>query len=69
MGFSPKKAIERQLSASHVSNINDSKHEREASTRPLLVLLLREERPLVPPKRERVAELPATPGGGATITR
>ena len=35
----------------------------------VVILLLRDERPLVPPNRERVAELPATPGGGATITR
>ena len=32
-------------------------------------VLLRDERPLVPPKRERVAELPDTPGGHASITR
>ena len=33
------------------------------------ILLLSDERPLVPPKRERVAELPDTPGGAASITR
>lgn len=33
------------------------------------LLLLREERALDPPKSERVAELPATPGGEASITR
>lgn len=32
-------------------------------------LLLSEERPLAPPNSERVAELPATPGVGASITR
>lgn len=33
------------------------------------VLLFREDRLLVPPKRERVAELPDTPGGETSITR
>lgn len=34
-----------------------------------LLLLFREDRLLVPPNRERVAELPDTPGGETSITR
>lgn len=32
-------------------------------------LLFREDKALVPPKSERVAELPEPPGGGTSITR
>lgn len=34
-----------------------------------MLLLLREDRLLVPPNRERVAELPDTPGGETSITK
>lgn len=32
-------------------------------------LLFKDDKPLVPPKRDRVAELPDPPGGGTSITK
>lgn len=34
-----------------------------------MVLLFREDKLLLPPNSERVAELPDTPGGGTSITK
>lgn len=34
-----------------------------------MYLLFKDDKPLVPPKRERVAELPDPPGGGTSITK